>query len=58
LALRHRNRLPWPESDFVENPAVLSQSDFIVGAAIKIIEDCSGKPPLRHPAQIVNIHRV
>jgi hypothetical protein len=44
------------ERYIVKNTAIFSQRDFAFRATVQIIENNSGKPPLRYAPQIMDIH--
>jgi len=49
------NSLPRAKGEVIEHPAVFAQSDFTLGAAIKIVEDNFRKTALGQMAEVVDI---
>ena len=43
LAIGHSNRMPRPERDVIKDPAVLSQRDFAISAAVQVIKNRFGQ---------------
>jgi hypothetical protein len=56
IAIRKGHRVAWTKGYIVKNAAIFSQRDFAFRAAIQIIENHSGQPPLRYAPQIIDIH--
>src|ERR1700730_7314736 len=55
IAIGKGYRVTWTKSHIIKHAAILSQGDFAFGAAVKIVENDSGEPPLCYAPQIKNI---
>jgi hypothetical protein len=55
VTLGNSNSLSRAKGDVLENPAVFAHRDFILGAAIEIVEDYSGETALRQAAKVMDI---
>jgi len=56
VAFGNRNCLPRAKGDVIEHSAVFAQSDFALGAAIKIVEDNFREAAMRQTAEVVDIN--
>jgi hypothetical protein len=52
----HRHSLARPEHNFLERPAVLTQRDFPLSAAVEIIKYRTRHSPFRNAAKVGNIY--
>jgi hypothetical protein len=55
IALRRRDGVPRAERDVVEDPAVLSKRDLVVGAAVDVVEHDPGQAALGQHAKVGDV---